>query len=308
MKKRIILFLLTMLVAASVCGCGNKKDEKSDRERIVSSRDGGKKDGVGDKKDGKDQANSRVMFIYDDPDNVDSIKIYKSTYYDNQLVISINDDFDRNFYNTVTVYDKDFNELDGYDYTFTNGEIVIDGKDVRNISGINIANNCFSYITVRYLDSNQYQALVWYEATDVGTIIGEGDEYAYLTQKEKEARLERQKQYEAKVDETFRKFEGKWVCESDPNEYIEIYEDDNGVRRINTTSYYQSEGEYITDVSSFYNSTYCEKNYVDPEDKAYYTLTYGDTDGWGCIYSYDVSKDMNSMWVSYIEDKVYVRQ
>lgn len=303
MKRRILLILITLLLATAVCGCGNKDDD-SRRQRIVSKRDGNKKDDDKEKKDNKKV--NKVIYTYVNPNNVESFKMDKATYYDNQLVLSI-DDLDR-CYKTVEVYDKDFNKLDGYDYTIGRDEIVVDGDDVRKISGINIYNNDWNYITIRYLDSNQYQALVWYEATDVGTIIGEGDEDAYLTQKEKEARLERQKQYEAKVDETFRKFEGKWVCESDPNEYIEIYEDENGVRRISTTSYYQSEGEYITDDNSFYNSTYCERNRIDPEDKAYYTLTYGDTDGWGCIYSYDVSEDMNSMWISYIEDKVYVRQ
>lgn len=304
MKRRILLILITLLLATVVCGCGNKDDD-SRRQRIVSSRDGHKKDDDKDKKDNNKKIN-KVMYTYVNPNNVESFQMDKATYYDNQLVLSI-DDLDR-CYKTVEVYDKDFNKLDGYDYTIGRDKIVVDGDDVRKISGINIYNNDWNYITIRYLDSNQYQALVWYEATDVGTIIGEGDEDAYLTQKEKEARLERQKQYEAKVDETFRKFEGKWICESDPNEYIEIYEDENGVRRISTTSYYQSEGEYITDENSFYNSTYCERNHKDSEDKAYYTLTYGDTDGWGCIYSYDVSEDMNSMWISYIEDKVYVRQ
>ena len=304
MKKRILLLLSTIILATVVSGCGNREDDNN-RQRIVSSRDGHKKDDDKDKKDNNKIIN-KVMYTYVNPNNVESFQMDKATYYDNQLVLSI-DDLDR-CYKTVEVYDKDFNKLDGYDYTIGRDEIVVDGDDVRKISGINIYNNDWNYITIRYLDSNQYQALVWYEATDVGTIIGEGDEDAYLTQNEKEARLERQKQYEAKVDETFRKFEGKWVCESDPNEYIEIYEDENGVRRISTTSYYQSEGEYITDDNSFYNSTYCERNHIDPEDKAYYTLTYGDTDGWGCIYSYDVSEDMNSMWISYIEDKVYVRQ
>ena len=303
MKKRILLLLSTIILATVVSGCGNREDDNN-RQRIVSSRDGHKKDDDKDKKDNNKKIN-KVMYTYVNPNNVESFKMDKATYYDNQLVLSI-DDLDR-CYKTVEVYDKDFNKLDGYDYTIGRDEIVVDGDDVRKISGINIYNNDWNYITIRYLDSNQYQALVWYEATEVGTIIGEGDEDAYLTKAEKKARLERQKQYEAQVDDTYRRFAGKWVCESDPNEYIEIYEDENGVRRINTTFYYEPNGEYETSEDTFRNSTYAEKNYKGPDDKGYYILTYGD-DGWGCLYSYEVSEDMNSMWISYVDDKVYVRQ
>jgi hypothetical protein len=303
MKRRILLLLSTLILATVVCGCGNK-EEGSDRQRIVSSRDGHKKDDDKDKKDNNKKTN-KVMYTYVDPNNVESFQMDKATYYDNELVLSIKNLDAR--YNNVEVYDKDFHKLDGYTYKFGRDEIVIDGDNVRKISGINIINNGFNYISIRYLDSNQYQALVWYEATEVGTIIGEGDEDAYLTKAEKEARLERQKQYQAQVDDTYRRFAGKWVCESDPNEYIEIYEDENGVRRINTTFYYEPNGEYETSEDTFRNSTYAEKNYKGPDDNAYYILTYGD-DGWGCLYSYEVSEDMNSMWVSYIDDKVYVRQ
>lgn len=238
-----------------------------------------------------------VSYTYDDAEVIRALTIFKSVYDENELRIYMAGNINEEF--KVSCYDKDFHMLEkGWKTNYQKGCYSIIGENVSDISGIMLTYGDNAY-RIRYLDTDQFAILYETFVCDIGMELSEGDESLYYTAGEiaaKEAHiLEEQKKYE----ETFQKFEGKWVSLDDEMVYIKIYEDD-GVKtmeksELNSLGKYEVHVYRIDDISV-----------IEAFNGKELTITEGMS--WGIQFQFGWNEEKQTLTEGYRDMIVYMRK
>ena len=232
---------------------------------------------------------------------IGDVNLRKTVYEDNQVTLFLKDADKFTDFANITCFDNNFKVIDcDWDVVPKKNQLIIKGNDANKISGIEIiAKYNSEMLQIRYLDSDQFAQLTSYWAEDLGWDTY-GDEKAYYTKAQLDARQERIEAIQRKNDEVFHMFEGVYVCEDNPDLYIEIYESEKGRRFFIETINAKGEDESIS----------LSINYADIHDR------YGSYDGPVVTFteedalSYEVvlrySEDYNTLW-QYDDGPVFTR-
>ena len=178
---------------------------------------------------------------------VGGVNLSKTVYEDNQVTLFLKKADKFTDFANITCFDKNFKVIDcEWDVEAKKNQLIIKGNDANKISGIEIiAKYNSEMLQIRYLDSEQFAQLTSYWADDLGWDTY-GDKEAYYTKEQLDARKERIEAIQRKNDEVFHLFEGVYVCEDNPDLYIEIYNSDTGRRIFMKTINYIGEEEQIS--------------------------------------------------------------
>lgn len=247
-KKHIIVAMVVCLCTVFFCGCGMP---------------------------GQD-----TVYQYNEPKLNKDITVKKAVYSDECLKLTISYFSETN---SVTCYDSDFNKIeDDFEIDYKNGVLTIRGDRAEKITGLTI--NGYAYkVELRYLNTEQFAALVYVDATDIGWALDAGDEDEYYTEEEKQAKKEAIEAKQRIQDENFARFEGLWECTDDSEIYLRFYVNEKGGRTLEW-QHPDGNGGYITeeiaiaviDIVAYYGGEWLE--IIDNPD-------------WGCSYGFEVSED-----------------
>lgn len=275
----MICTIATLLVLVS--GCEFMSKDTGDSVRQSSNGQ--------DESDNEDDEN-QIVFKYKESEIGDT-NLSKTVYEDNQVTLFLKDADNFTDFSYITCFDKNFKVIDcEWDVKLKKNKLIIRGKKANKISGIEI---CARYnsemLELRYLDSDQFAQLTSYWADDLGWDTY-GDEEAFYTKEELDARKERSEAIKQKNDEVFYMFEGAYVCEDNPDLYIEIYDSENGRRFFMNTINARGEDESI-----FITIDYADiRERYGAYDGPVVTFTEVDALSYDVVLMY--SEDYNTLW------------
>lgn len=182
LKRMIVLLAAVVVCLTSIVGCTTS---------------------IGDK----------TTYRYNQTRIVDGVRITRSVYTEDSLTIYIFATLDNSV--SVSCFDKDFNFIDRkFEASYSGGKLVIEGENVSEVSGVKIMTSGVR-CDLRYLDSDQYAILLYYDATDAGWVLGGGDEYVYYTDEERAAEAAKRADKRAAIKTVMDKYEGLWLSTDD---------------------------------------------------------------------------------------------
>ena len=166
-------------------------------------------------------------------------------YTDNELTLS---SYSVMFDNIDSLQCLDSNQKLVKDFTYVaeGKHLIISSENAEKITGVEFTSENDKYM-FRYLNTSQYAYLHYISTEDIGYMLVDGVEDRFFTVSEKKSFDNRIKDDEERRELLFTRFEGKWICESDPKAYLVIYIDSNGERAFGH-NLLSSDNKY-----SFYN-------------------------------------------------------
>ena len=242
-------------------------------------------------------SSNTVTYRYKNSDNGSGVSISKSVYGDNELKLYIKGLSDKP---SVCAFDDEFNRLtDNFDVTYKNNILTIKGSDTNKISGLDIEET-WSRFYIRYLDSDEYALMYEVEASEIGWVMY-GDKEKYYTADELAKQQAQIDAANAEQEENFELLKGMWICNNDPNLYLEFYESPDGNRKFEWNEVDEL-GEYVTSgisiaVINIYATKFCVV--LEVVDDPYY----------GYCSRYEMSEDKTKIIekVYNDDDNIYVK-
>lgn len=156
-------------------------------------------------------ANNHTTYTYDNPKEASGFTLNKAVYTKGKLKL-YSPDFGGKF--ELTCYDNNFNVIEEeFETSYKDGVYTIKGKAAEKISGIVLQNYSTKYC-IRYLDSNQYAAICYYEATEIGWTTSDDGEN-YYTEEERQKQKEAKESWQNRQKNNFELMLGEWTLLGD---------------------------------------------------------------------------------------------
>lgn len=230
---------------------------------------------------GCSNSDKKKLFEYNNPQKSSGLTLYKTVYSKDRIELyspTLNGKYE------LTCFDKNFKAIQGAFYhSYKDGVYTIRFENPEKISGIRLSNNQAEF-NIRYLDSNQYAAICYFDATDVGWMTDDDGE-DYYTEEEKQ---KRKAEIEARQELQKNNFEtllGEWVLIGDEKTTLNFYYDNDDNRKCAWTRA-DGDGGYHTDEIKVDNI-----DIIEHRDQIMLNIMEGV--GWGCCFSFSISEDMS---------------
>lgn len=261
-------FSLWILMLTLCTGCSNDDNEDNDREKPLAT------------------------YRYEE-EEVLSFSVLKTKVYENRIKVYFSEDALSDA-EDVTYYDADsdcWKDLPDFDVKGDVLTIYTDNpRDINNLKIILDYNR--EYWSIRYLDSDKCAILQYTWADDLG-YMQNGDEDAYYTQEEKDARAKAAEESRARRDAAMAKIAGTWENESGTLR-MKIYFDNYPIIEV----YELSEDSWVITMQINAYWVYEEPN-ADP-----LTICIEDDRGYSRIYEFILYNDMTECECEFTEERM----
>lgn len=177
---------------------------------------------------------------YEQKSIVNGLTLSKSVYQDDTLTIYHDGSLSANYevISVSTDNNNDYMDNNEWEYEVNDRKIIITFVDAEDINSIVISdesgNNEYH---LRWLNTDQYAALYYVFADDIGMDLCDGDETLYYTDEELEARAQKQAKYKQEQERIWNRIEGYYESEI-LGEFLHFITSENGIR------YAYLDGEY----------------------------------------------------------------
>lgn len=225
-------------------------------------------------------ANNHTTYTYDNPKEASGFTLNKAVYTKGKLKL-YSPDFGGKF--ELTCYDNNFNVIEEeFETSYKDGVYTIKGKAAEKISGIVLQNYSTKYC-IRYLDSNQYAAICYYEATEIGWTTSDDGEN-YYTEEERQKQKEAKESWQNRQKNNFELMLGEWTLLGDDKTSLSFYYDGEN-RKLAWTRAGGESGYHTDDINVD------QIDIIEQEREIMLSITEGID--WGCLYTFSISEDMS---------------